>query len=901
MLDDRSIRYLLPQATQVSKNSITLPHIMPTMSSDSFWKKWTEAARNTLGTTLEKVIQTASNAINPPKTSPKAAQNPGVARDHATRASTDKSAREGTTHTACDIEMHEKKYKKFRKRREQRQKELGIKVPEYPEKKPIPKDADDAEQSLKKPHGFLYAGLTLYQYTGKDPIVQIPEGTKSIAEHAFANNKSLEEVIIPNTVTEIKAFAFANCISLKRVTLPNNRFFILLDHGIFKGCVSLTTINWSRSLKYVREDSIEQCPLSQDTWAFLQNHLAYIPEKHIYVLKSIARSYRFNNKLLKFFTQTGDQHAQNAPEHANKNGAKNSKVNPEFARKFIHAKPQPKPKPYPYLYIRGDVLIGIFDDVPIPKHIIIPSFIHRIGECAFNLAQNVQSITFEGELEEIASNAGTALSKLETLFFHAPVRRMGRRAFAKCTALRKVYFLDDVGDIEDEAFLDCSALEQVLFDRKLDCLWHRCFCHCTSLYTIKLPDSCTIIGQECFAGCTALRRIDLPARLRLIQRGALAGCRSLQAFVWPEPFMDDKHIYPKVEAEIFHNILNDTYWEVFEKESGVYKRKTVLAKIEDPKDLFDMRLPGPCHNIWQRIPQFMMNGLLNGIWESSPLNRQEYECQLEMLRVCFTMVQILCADSDDDRAERLFVMGRIVGILKDSKKSTYKGVCEVLPSLLYETLFACCGLGNLRKQFDEELYNNVVYYALTHGLARTPAKAKELIFKELKIGFMQKDRYNPWKTQYTFIIDINDVDYYLFSHGVHMLIESIFGETIDIPDDPCRWATLSQEDKELLFEMEQMGGDFKRFADTMFHETPSKEMLIHAWAMAWNTAIHEALTPEAHFVVFRPSCVEVEYPHDQDLIFLAILTIEQVHDIRRLLEGYGIASMMQSFSLELIG
>lgn len=898
MLDDRCVRYLLPQATQVAKISTIIPHIMPTMSSDSFWKKWTETARNTLGTTLEKVIRTASNAINPPKTSPKAAQNPGVARDHATRASTDKSAKEGTTHTACDIEMHEKRYKEFRKRREQRQKELGIKVPEYPEKKPIPKDADDSEQSLKKPHGFLYAGLTLYQYTGKDPIVQIPEGTKSIAEHAFANNKSLEEVIIPNTVTEIKAFAFANCISLKRVTLPNHRLFILLDHGTFKGCVSLTTINWSRSLKYVREDSIEQCPLSQDTRAFLQNQLAYIPDKHTYVLKSIARSYRYNNKLLKFFTNSVDQHAQNAPEHANKNGAKKSKVNPEFARKFIYAKP--KNQPYPYLYIRGDVLIGIFDNVPIPKHIIIPPFIHRIGECAFNLAQNVQSITFEGELEEIAANAGTALSKLETLFFHAPVRRMGRRAFAKCTALRKVYFLDDVGDIEDEAFLDCSSLEQVLFDRKLNCLWHRCFCHCMSLYTIKLPDSCTIIGQECFAGCTALRRIDLPARLRLIQRGALAGCRSLQAFVWPEPFMDDKHIYPKVEPKIFHNILNGTYWEVFEKESGVYKRKTVLAKIEDPKDLFGMMLPGPYEH-WQCIPQFMMNRFLNGLWESSLLNRQEYECQLEMLRACLTMVRILCADSNDDRAERLFVLGRIVGILKDSKKSTYKGVCEVLPSLLYETLFACCGLGNLRKQFDEELSNNVVYYALKHGFARTSAKAKALLFKELQIGFMQKDRYNPWKTQYTFVIDLDDVDYDMFSRGVHMLIESIFGETIAIPDDPCRWGTLSQEDKDVLCEMEQKGEDFKRFADTMFHETPSKEMLVHAWGMAWNTAIHEALTPEAHFVVFHPSCVEVEYPHEQDLIFLAILTIEQVHDIRRLLEGYGIASMMQSFSLELIG
>ena len=164
-----------------------------------------------------------------------------MASDHATHASTDKSAKEGTTHTACDIEMHEKKYKEFRKRREQRQKELGIKVPEYPEKKPIPKDADDSEQSLKKtprteaddlkvpdlkvadpydgfigityftiqamkelvhilknntsPPGFSYSGLTLYKYKGKDPIVQIPEGTQYIAERAFANNKSLEEVI----------------------------------------------------------------------------------------------------------------------------------------------------------------------------------------------------------------------------------------------------------------------------------------------------------------------------------------------------------------------------------------------------------------------------------------------------------------------------------------------------------------------------------------------------------------------------------------------------------------------------------------------------------------------------------------------------------------------------------
>ena len=71
-----------------------------------------------------------------------------------------------------------------------------------------------------KPDGLVYAGLLTYSYKGKVPegkIIVIEEGTRGIANNAFANCIDLTSISIPNSVTSIGERAFQNCSELTDV------------------------------------------------------------------------------------------------------------------------------------------------------------------------------------------------------------------------------------------------------------------------------------------------------------------------------------------------------------------------------------------------------------------------------------------------------------------------------------------------------------------------------------------------------------------------------------------------------------------------------------------------------------------------------------------------------------
>jgi hypothetical protein len=92
------------------------------------------------------------------------------------------------------------------------------------------------------------------KYNGNAEKVVIPsevKGNKVVAIiDAFRLNKSLKEVVIPDSVTKLQG-SFTSCTSLEKVTLPENADYI--DRA-FNGCTSLKSITipagWSKAFDY---------------------------------------------------------------------------------------------------------------------------------------------------------------------------------------------------------------------------------------------------------------------------------------------------------------------------------------------------------------------------------------------------------------------------------------------------------------------------------------------------------------------------------------------------------------------------------------------------------------------------------------------------------------------------
>lgn len=63
---------------------------------------------------------------------------------------------------------------------------------------------------------------TLVKYNGTDSHVTVPSRIDIIADWAFENNQSIEEVTIKHGVKKVGWFAFQGCTNLKTITIPKS-------------------------------------------------------------------------------------------------------------------------------------------------------------------------------------------------------------------------------------------------------------------------------------------------------------------------------------------------------------------------------------------------------------------------------------------------------------------------------------------------------------------------------------------------------------------------------------------------------------------------------------------------------------------------------------------------------
>lgn len=105
-------------------------------------------------------------------------------------------------------------------------------------------------------------GYELVKYTGNARVVEIPAlykdlPVKIINGSSFNGNKSICNVILPDTITKIGGGAFSGCTSLVSIKIPNS----VTDIGdwTFNGCTSLADITLSNSLTKIGSQAFDDC------------------------------------------------------------------------------------------------------------------------------------------------------------------------------------------------------------------------------------------------------------------------------------------------------------------------------------------------------------------------------------------------------------------------------------------------------------------------------------------------------------------------------------------------------------------------------------------------------------------------------------------------------------------
>ncbi len=292
--------------------------------------------------------------------------------------------------------------------------------------------------------------LICYPEGRKDASYIIPNSVISLDKWAFSDALSLEEVIIPDSVTTISS-SFYLCTGLKEITIPKNVSSIQSD--AFYGCTSLTAIN---------VDSANTAYESKDGVLFEKaaNKLCAYPPKKSDSSYSIPTgveilgdwSFFKCNKLTKV----------DIPDTVTTIGA------------------------------------HCFQNSAYLEEVYLPESITTLSEYAFWSCIRLSKTNIPSQVNTLAYNVFSDCRSLKSIVIPDGVTSIDNYAFHRCISLSDIVIPDTVTSIGNYAFAYSSNLSSVVIPSSVTSIGNNAFYNCTKLKKIIIPGSIGKVGTMAF-------------------------------------------------------------------------------------------------------------------------------------------------------------------------------------------------------------------------------------------------------------------------------------------------------------------------------------------------------------------------------------------------------------------
>ena len=295
---------------------------------------------------------------------------------------------------------------------------------------------EDIANGIKDEYGVIYSkdGKRLLSAKHFDcKTYTIYKGIKVICDQAFEFCKSLQSIVIPNSVTNIGNSAFLCCESLQSISIPNS--VTNIGDRAFWGCESLQSLIIPNSVTNIGNSAFWRCSSLQSI--VIPNSVTSIGEGAFvdcHSLQSIV-----------------------IPESVIRIGA-NPIVDSGVRSIVCHSK---------FFKVDGEALYDQKKKLLIAcfskgYHFVIPDNVTSIGDSAFSWCKSLQSIVIPNSVTSIGVRAFSGCKSLQSIVIPESVTNIGNSAFRGCTSLQSIVIPKSVTSIGDSAFLYCTSLQSIV-------------------------------------------------------------------------------------------------------------------------------------------------------------------------------------------------------------------------------------------------------------------------------------------------------------------------------------------------------------------------------------------------------------------------------------------------------
>ena len=410
--------------------------------------------------------------------------------------------------------------------------------------------AENAQGLIRVKSGTEIIATGAFAYNKELSRVIIPDSVKIIGKNAFRGCNGLKKINIPDSIESIGDFAFDNCSSLTSLTIPNGISFI--NNYVFSRCSSLSEVVIPDGVTGIGYDSFYGC--------------SSLTEIHIPSSITAIGSNAFKN-----CSALNRVYIQSVESFMNINYAD------EYSNPFYYGAD---------LYLNGEIvskLIILEGTYGIPSYafsgctsiteIEIPEEVVTIGNFAFFNCSNLQQVF----IPEYAKNIGTAAfcgsESLESIVVHPDNRffssinnalidtrtnelllgckntgdlpdtltNINSYAFAGSTGLESIDLPDSISYIGEHAFENCKNLKSIDLPSGIEKINDYTFNNCKDLKSINIEDNITSTGRFAFANCTSLESIII-GKNTSVDSSVFSGCTNLSSIEVSEenPYIDSR-------------------------------------------------------------------------------------------------------------------------------------------------------------------------------------------------------------------------------------------------------------------------------------------------------------------------------------------------------------------------
>lgn len=348
--------------------------------------------------------------------------------------------------------------------------------------------------------GFIVKGIG--DCTDKEiiiPATYLDVPVIAIADAAFAANKNITSVKIPESVVTIGKSAFEYCEKLSKITLPD-------------GVTSIGEEAFANTA-YFKDDS---------NW---NNDVLYIGNHLIKARETISGAYTVREECLTIVSGA----FRNCVNLAGITIGDDVTTIGDYA--FYNAFYTANVSFYTSFEDLSGVQIGrgvksigeyAFAFCGLTK-IEIPSTVTLLGESAFYRCLDLVSAKID--VSHISDMAFFGCNKLSDLTISDGVVSIGGNAFGSCDALTALDLPDSVTSIGETAFQACTKLSSIKFPACVD-IGRAAFAYCKSLTSISMDEG--TIGGSAFSNCSYLTDVTLN-EVTKVGAGAFKSCQRLSS------------------------------------------------------------------------------------------------------------------------------------------------------------------------------------------------------------------------------------------------------------------------------------------------------------------------------------------------------------------------------------